>query len=184
MDVKDEEKRSKEIRSVQPGVPSFGAAEGGVIRKYGTCQRCGKSTDELYTSSGRSLCFGCYHAYGDPGAGGNRPSRFGQIVTYIKQKLRLIVLKPRIIPADPRPQKKEEQTFDIRGRKMKGSEGETQDGATQKKEATYSDSEAKKEGPQAGAHSRMHGSSADPKEAAEHSTADFSQFKGKTDPKK
>ena len=180
MDVKDEEKRSKELRSARSDPLSPGAGKGGIIRKYGTCQRCGKSTDELYTSSGMSLCAGCYHAYGPPEAGGSKPSRFGQIVSYIRQKLRLITLKPKIIPTDPRPQKKDEQEFDIRGRRMR-ERGEQDNGDLPiREDAPHSPSEGKKGETQGGAQK----SPGIAKETAEQSKANFTQFKGKTDPKK
>jgi hypothetical protein len=180
MDVKDEEKRGKDAHTMHADSHLHGAGEGGVMRKYGTCQRCGKSTDELYTSQGMSLCAGCYHAYGAPGAGEGKPSHFGQAVTYIKQKLKLIVLAPKAILTDPRPQNKDEQTFDLRGRKMKEKEGQPEECGPGKKETGAQHHEGKK----GDTHSRMHDSGTSPKEAAEHSKQDFSQFKGKTDPKK
>ena len=90
MDIQDEDKRSK-------AGDGRGAGEGGAPK--GTCERCGRETDTLYTVQGRKLCSSCY-AVGSGTGGAGAPSVLGIIVEKVALALG-VRQKPKIIPVLP-----------------------------------------------------------------------------------
>ncbi|MCX6769442.1 MAG: hypothetical protein NT051_02050 [Candidatus Micrarchaeota archaeon] len=114
MDVRDEERYGKEKRKSE-SAPRPSSQEGRT--KSGICQRCGRDASVLYTSQGILLCANCNFSDGAPGAGGGSPSRFGQIVSFVKKKLGI---KPKIITTAPIPaaQACDPQVFDLHKRRM------------------------------------------------------------------
>lgn len=131
MDIKDEEKRTKGEGQQQEGAPAtppggilgglFGARDaqqpekpgGEPLQQYagtksGTCERCGRESDVLYSAHGLSVCPACYFS---GGATGPSPSFMGQIVSRIKSAVGLGG-QPKIIQSHPK------LVFDISTRKM------------------------------------------------------------------
>lgn len=133
MDIKDEEKRTTGEGRPQEGAPEnptggilgglFGTRDappqqpeksgGEPLQQYtgtksGTCERCGRESDVLYSAHGLNVCPACYFS---GGATGSSPSFMGQIVSRIKSAVGLGD-RPKIIQSQPK------LVFDIGTRKM------------------------------------------------------------------
>ncbi len=97
MDVKDEEKMMR-------GGHGHGDehAQGGdnlqahYGKKSGTCERCGRNAETLYSSQGRMLCSHCYHE-GGGASSSERPTMIGMLASCAASALGL-----KIKPADER----------------------------------------------------------------------------------
>lgn len=134
MDIQDEERYGKGGR--QPGAQSQEPIGGGISGFFGlggsrsklACERCGRMVDTLYDSLGVRLCSSCYYSDGAPGAGGAKPSRFSQLVFFIKEKIGLVKKPARLIvnqqpsraklQATPVKVEGKGEVFDMRGRRM------------------------------------------------------------------
>ena len=126
MEVKEEEKREKgekketaeqsggifgghDSPSAQPPEKGGGEAlQQYPGTKYGTCERCGRESDVLYSVHGLSICPSCYFS---GGASAAPPSFFAQIVTTLKRAAG-IREKPRILEQQP------QMVFSIKDRRM------------------------------------------------------------------
>ena len=92
MDMQDDEKRSK------AAVGGRGVGEEGG-RARGTCERCGRDTDTLYSVQGRKLCSRCY-SVGSGAGGADAPSVLGTIIEKVALALG-VRQKPKAIPVLP-----------------------------------------------------------------------------------
>jgi len=102
MDVQDEEKmgREKHRPSEQGDGPAGGISGGGENlpqgskSSSGTCERCGRQTDTLYSLSGRRVCSQCYSEGGAGTGAGSDASIISQIITKAREALGM---EPKIL---------------------------------------------------------------------------------------
>lgn len=92
MDIQDEEKYGRER-----GRGSAGSESG---RTGGSCERCGRETDILYSVQGRRLCSACY---AEGSAGGAAPGAPPMLSLIFERVLSAFGVrqKPKIIPVPP-----------------------------------------------------------------------------------
>ena len=121
MDIQDEEERiRKHAKGEHAGEAASGhGSEGGAAQRgeagdslrqgNGVCEKCGRSSDTLYSLGGRRLCPSCHSEEG--GIPPASPSLFGQIVLRVKKVLQR--KQPEIVAAPPTS-----QVFDVKKRKM------------------------------------------------------------------
>jgi len=103
MDIQDEEKyghqkpKPEEHGGVFPGgFPDEGGGNlpQGSKASSGTCERCGRQTDTLYSLSGRRVCSHCY-SEGGAGSGAGGASILSQLITKAKEAFGM---GPKILP--------------------------------------------------------------------------------------
>lgn len=118
MDIRDEERYGKH------GSRDYGGKSGDTLSGEhgigkGTCERCGKYTDGLYSFHGRRLCSGCFHDSQAQG-GSSSPSLFGSLISGIKkivQPQSKVIPNQRISVPAPLPLEKRE-VFDVKSRTL------------------------------------------------------------------
>ncbi|MCX6771456.1 MAG: hypothetical protein NTX79_05365 [Candidatus Micrarchaeota archaeon] len=122
MDMQDEEKRGKAAEGKGTGKEERNAS--------GTCERCGRSTDTLYSIQGRRLCSSCFSL--ESGSSGGSPSMIGMILERValalgvRQKPKPITVLPLEKlrareaggPEEELARKKAMEKFDLKERRM------------------------------------------------------------------
>lgn len=132
MDIQDDERRASHAARKKPD-SDYGAGAGESLPQEGgdvpgTCEKCLKQFQTLYSLNGRRLCARCYNEEG--GASGSPSSFIAQLVIVIKGA---VGLSPKIVPKEStqrqqpaaRPAVHQEEqaqqrseVFDIRNRQM------------------------------------------------------------------
>lgn len=154
MDVQDEDERHRKQAAERRPTPAAESGRGGaegagagvpleIGKGSGTCERCGRSAEQLYSLSGRRVCGTCYADVSGSPPASTGPSFFAQIVVRAKQALGIGKNEegaPKIIAAERIRQGRAggKMSFDIESRKMiekKDDESSRKDGKKDEKKS-------------------------------------------------